>query len=57
MITTSIFFNDRTTRWTLFGIGRDPVGRLGVIVALFDPLFDQVATHWVVPILTAGKTE
>lgn len=57
VIAATIFFNDGATSRTLFGVGRNPVGRLRIIVALLDPFLDQMTTYRIVPVLRTGETE
>ena len=57
VVASTILFDGRTAGRALFGVGRYPVGRLRVVVTLFDPLLDEMTSHWIVPILRAGKAE
>ena len=57
MVASSILLNGGSTLWTLLGVCRDPVARLAVVVALLDPLLDEVAPDGVVPVLAAGEAE
>ena len=45
MVATSVLFDGGAALGALLRVGRDPVGRLGVVVALLDPLLDQVASE------------
>ena len=45
MVATSVLFDGSTALGALLRVGRDPVGRLGVVIALLDPLLDQVASE------------
>ena len=45
MVATSVLFDGSAALGALLRVGRDPVGRLGVVVALLDPLLDQVASE------------
>ena len=42
MIATSILLDGGSALWTLLGVGGDPVAGLAVVVALLDPLLDEV---------------
>lgn len=57
MVAAAVLLNRHTALGTLFGIGRDPVGRLGVVIALLDPLLEPTALDRIVPVLAAGKAE
>ena len=39
---TAILLNDSVTFGTVFGVGRDPVGSLGVVLTLLAPLSQQI---------------
>ena len=45
MVATSVLFDGSAALGALLRVGRDPVGRLGVVIALLDPLLDQVASE------------
>lgn len=51
VVATSILLYGSSTLWALLGVGRDPVTGLTVVIALLDPLLDEVAPHRVVPVL------
>lgn len=57
MIASSVLFNGHFALGTFLRVGRYPVGRLRVIVALLDPFLQQATLHRIVPILTALKAE
>ena len=49
--------NSCVASWTLFGIRINPIGSFWIVVALFDPFFDQVASDWIMPIFGTCKTK
>ena len=55
--TIHLFTYGCTTCRTLFGIGRNPIWCFWIIVAFFDPFFNQMATNWIMPILWTSKTK
>ena len=57
MVASPILLNGGSTLGTLLRVCRDPVARLAVVVALLDPLLDEVASDGVVPVLAAGEAE
>jgi len=57
VVAPSILLDGSSTLWALLGVRRDPVARLAVVVALLDPLLDEVAPDGVVPVLAAGEAE
>lgn len=57
MVTAAVLLDRDVTLGALLGVCRDPVGRLRVVVALFDPLPQQTALHRIVPVLAALEAE
>ena len=57
VVATPILLDGSSTLGTLLGVCRDPVARLAVVVALLDPLLDEVAPDGVVPVLAASEAE
>ena len=57
MVAAAVLLDGGLALGALFRVGVDPVGRLGVVVALLDPLADERALHGVVPVLGAGEAE
>lgn len=57
MVTAAVLLDRDVTLGTFLRVGRDPVGRLRVVVALFDPLPQQAALHRIVPVFTALEAE
>ena len=57
VIAAAVLLDGGLALGALLGVGVDPVGRLGVVVALLDPLADERAPHRVVPVLAAGEAE
>lgn len=57
VVAAPVLFYGGLALGTLFGVGRDPVARFGVVVAFLDPHLDQVAPHWIVPVFGARKTK
>lgn len=51
VVAATILLNSGPALGTLLRVGRYPVGRLAVVVALFRPLADQRTPHRVVPVL------
>ena len=50
MVATSVLFDGGAALGALLRVGRDPVGRLAVVITLLGPLPDQRAPHGVVPV-------
>lgn len=57
VIAATILLDGDTASGTLFGICRNPVGRLRIIVTLLNPFLQPATLDRIVPILAAGKTE
>ena len=57
MVAAAVLLDGGLALGALLGVGVDPVGRLGVVVALLDPLADERALDGVVPVLGAGEAE
>lgn len=57
VVAATILFNRRHTLGAFLGVGRDPVCRLGVVFALFEPLFDQYARTRLVIVVPASEAE
>lgn len=57
VVAAAVLFDGDVALGTLLSVGRDPVGRLRVVVALLDPLFEPLALDRVVPQLAAPKAE
>ena len=57
MITTTALFDARVTIGTVFGVGRDIVGRLPVLLTLGQPLSDHMTTGGSVIFETALEAE
>ena len=57
VIAAAVLLDGDVTLGTLFGVGRYPVGRLRVVVALLDPLLEPLALDRIVPLLTAAEAE
>jgi hypothetical protein len=57
VITSAILLDRHITLWTFFRVGSDPIRRLGIIIALFNPLAQQTTLHWIVPLFGAFEAE
>jgi len=57
VIAAPILLDRHVTLGTLARVRCDPIGCLRVVVALLDPPLKPLALHWVVPVLSTGKTE
>ena len=57
MVAAAVLLDGGLALGALLGVGVDPVGRLGVVVALLDPLADERALDRVVPVLAAREAE
>lgn len=57
VIATAVLFDGGIAFGAFLGVGGNPVRGLRVIVALLDPLFQQPALYWIVPVLAAGEAE
>lgn len=57
VIASTIFLNGCSTSWTLFGIGRYPIGCFGIIVTFLDPFLDQMAADRITPIFRACEAK
>ena len=57
MVAAAVLLDGGLALGALFRVGVDPVGRLGVVITLLDPLADEGALDWVVPVLGAGEAE
>ena len=50
VVAATVLLDRRPTFGALLGVGRDPVGRFAVVVALFDPLLNQRTADRIVPV-------
>ena len=50
MIAAAVLLDGCPALGALLRVGRDPVGRLAVVITLLGPLPDQRAPHGVVPV-------
>ena len=57
MVAAPVLLYDSLALWTLLGVCRYPVAGLRVVVALFDPLLDEVTPHRVVPVFQTGEAK
>lgn len=57
VVAAAVFLYGHVTLGTLFGVGRNPIGRLRVVVAFFNPLFEPFASDRIVPELAAAETK
>ena len=57
MVAAAVLLDGGLALGALFRVGIDPVGRLGVVITLLDPLADEGALHRVVPVLGAGEAK
>lgn len=57
VVAAAVLLDGDVALGTLFGVGRDPVGRLRVVVALLYPLLEPLALDRVVPQLAAPEAE
>jgi hypothetical protein len=57
VIASAVFLDGDVTLGTFFSIGCDPITRLRIIITFFDPLAQESALHWIVPLLCAFETE
>lgn len=57
VIAAAVLLDRHVAFGTLFRVRRDPVARLRVVVALLDPLLQQVTFDGIVPVLAARETE
>lgn len=57
MITAAVLFDGHVTLGTLLGVGSDPIGRLRVVVAFFNPLLEPLAFDRIVPLFAASEAE
>ena len=57
MVATTVLLDRRGTLGTFLGVGRDPVGRLRVILALLQPFLNQKTRARPMIVERAPKTE
>jgi hypothetical protein len=57
VIATAVLLDRHITLGTLLRIGRNPIGRFRIVVALFDPLLQQPTLDRIVPIFAAFKAK
>ena len=57
VVAAAVLLYGGVTLGALLGVCRDPVAGLAVVVALLDPLFYEMAPHWIVPVLRAREAE
>lgn len=57
VITSSVLLDRRLTLATFLGVGRNPIGRLGVVCTLLLPHLDQSTRRWLMVVLSASKAK
>lgn len=57
VVAAAVLLDGDVAARALFRVGRDPVARLRVVVALLDPLFNQLTLDRVVPVLATTEAE
>lgn len=57
VVAAAVLFNGRVAPRTLLGVCRDPVGRFGIVGALFEPALDQITGGGLMVIEDTSKAE
>ena len=57
VVAATVLFDCRVAFRAFFCVGGNPVSRLGVVFALFDPLLNQAARRWLMIIQRTAETE
>lgn len=57
VVTAAVLLDGDVATRTLFRVGRNPVACLRVVIALLDPLFNQLTLDRVVPVLATTEAE
>lgn len=57
VVAPAVLFNCGVTPGAFLRVGRNPVGRLGIILALLKPHLDESTRRWLVVIQCAPEAE